>query len=59
VLRSLVVLPNDYGVLCLSLLLIAAHSAFLVVYAALFAANVLFLLAGSARWYREMVRLGG
>lgn len=58
ILRSLVVLPNDYGVLCLSLLLIGAHDVFIVVYAALLAANLLFLLAGCARWFREMRRLG-
>jgi phosphatidylglycerophosphate synthase len=57
VLRSLVVLPNDYGVLCLSVLLIAAHPAFVATYAALFAANAIFLVVGSVRWYREVARL--
>ncbi|MBN9619123.1 MAG: CDP-alcohol phosphatidyltransferase family protein, partial [Actinobacteria bacterium] len=58
ILRSLVVLPNDYGVLCLSLLLIAVHPPFITVYAVPLGANLLFLLAGCVRWFREMGRLG-
>lgn len=58
VLRSLVVLPNDYGLLALSLLLLPAPTAFRIVYSLLFAANLLFLLTGSVRWFREMARLG-
>lgn len=54
ILRSLVVLPNDYGVLALTMLLLAAHTAFGVVYTLLLAANTLFLLVGCARWFREM-----
>ena len=54
VLRSLVVLPNDYGVLCLVMLLLAAQTAFMTVYAVLLAANAVFLLVGTARWFREM-----
>ncbi|MCU1656625.1 MAG: CDP-alcohol phosphatidyltransferase, partial [Pseudonocardiales bacterium] len=54
ILRSLVVLPNDYGVLALSVVLIGAQTAFVVVYTALFAANALFLAAGCVRWFREM-----
>lgn len=57
VLRSLVVLPNDYGVLCAVMVLLAAHTAFIVCYALLLAANVLFLAAGWVRWFREMTRL--
>jgi hypothetical protein len=58
VLRSLVVLPNDYGVLCLVLLLAPAHRAFVVVYSLLLAANIVFLAAGTVRWMREMSSLG-
>lgn len=58
VLRSLFVLPNDYGVLCLSMLTIAMHVVFGVIYAVLLAANTLFLLAGCVRWFREMDALG-
>jgi phosphatidylglycerophosphate synthase len=58
VLRSLIVLPNDYGLLCLVMILIFAHTAFMIVYAALLAANILLLGAGSLRWFREMSHLG-
>lgn len=57
VLGSLIVLPADYGVLALSMLLLAAHSAFMVVYTVLFVAQVLFLAAGSWRWFHEMAAL--
>lgn len=56
VLRSLIVLPNDYGVLCLAMLLISLHTAFIAVYTVLLAANVLFLLVGCVRWFREMLQ---
>ena len=52
VLRSLIVLPNDYGVLCLVMLLTPLHSTFIAVYAVMFAANALFLLTCSVRWFR-------
>ncbi len=54
VLRSLVVLSDDSGILCLALLITPAHTAFRVVYSALLAASVVFVAAGCARWYREM-----
>jgi phosphatidylglycerophosphate synthase len=54
VLRSLVVLPNDYGVLCLTFLLLPWHTVFGVVYAILLVANTLFLLTGCLRWFREL-----
>jgi phosphatidylglycerophosphate synthase len=54
VLRSLVVLPNDYGLLCLTMVLLPVHRTFVAVYTALAAANALFLLAGLYRWFREM-----
>jgi phosphatidylglycerophosphate synthase len=57
VLRSLIVLPNDYGVLCLAMLLLSLHSTFIVVYSVLLAANTAFLLAGCVRWFREMQTL--
>jgi phosphatidylglycerophosphate synthase len=56
-LRSLLVLPNDYGILCVVMVLLAAQRVFTVVYTVLFVANALLLLAGSARWYRELRRL--
>lgn len=53
-LRSLVALPYDYGVLCIALALLGVHGLFVVVYVALFAANLLSLAAGCARWFGEM-----
>lgn len=53
-LRSLVVLPNDYGVLCLAMLFLSLHETFATIYTLLFAANTLLLIVGCVRWYREM-----
>ncbi|WP_375499424.1 CDP-alcohol phosphatidyltransferase family protein [uncultured Jatrophihabitans sp.] len=54
VLRSLVVLPNDYGVLCLTMLLLPLQLTFGIVYSILLVANVGFLLIGCLRWFAEM-----
>lgn len=54
VLRSLIVLPNDYGVLCLCLVVMPLHRTFEIVYAVLLAANTIFLLTGCVRWFREL-----
>lgn len=56
-LRSLIVLPNDYGLLCLVFLLWGWTTLFLTVYGLLLAANAVFLVAGWVRWYRELSRL--
>ncbi|GAA2726835.1 CDP-alcohol phosphatidyltransferase family protein [Cellulomonas aerilata] len=53
-LRSLVVLPGDYGLLCVVFALIGFSRVFVVLYGALAVINTLFLLAGAVRWYREM-----
>lgn len=55
--RSLISLPNDYGVMCLSLVLIPVHDAFIAVYTVLAIANLALLVAGGIRWFREMSRL--
>ncbi|WP_258724062.1 CDP-alcohol phosphatidyltransferase family protein [Cellulomonas sp. NS3] len=54
VLRSVLVLPADYGVLCVAFLLLGFHGVFVVVYGLLMAANVVFLLGKLPQWYREM-----
>jgi phosphatidylglycerophosphate synthase len=54
VLRSLLVAPTDYGVLCLVFLLLGAPAAFLGVYSALAAATAAYVLLALRRWYREM-----
>lgn len=53
-LRSVLVVPTDYGILCLSLGLLGAVEAFLVVYATIVALTTLFLVVGVAKWFREM-----
>lgn len=57
VLKSLLIAPTDYGVLCLAFLAFASPAVFLVLYGALLAANLLFLAAAIAKWYRELAAL--
>ena len=56
VLKSLLIAPTDYGILCLVFLAFGTPSLF-VLYGALLAANLLFLAAAIAKWYREMAAL--
>ncbi|MFC8193304.1 CDP-alcohol phosphatidyltransferase family protein [Cellulomonas sp. NPDC057328] len=53
-LRSLLVAPTDYGVLCLSFLLLAVPGAFLLVYAVLVGCTAAFTAAAATKWYQEM-----
>jgi len=53
-LRAVLVLPMDYGVLCLSFLLLGFVPAFLVVYTAITVATAAFLLLASAKWFSEL-----
>lgn len=55
--RSLVVLPTDYGLLCLLFLLLGLPAVFLSAYALMFLGTAAYLLAGSVKWFREMERL--
>jgi hypothetical protein len=57
VVKSLLIAPTDYGVLCLVFLTFAWPSVFVVLYGALLAANLVFLAAAVAKWYREMAAL--
>lgn len=56
-LRSLLVIPTDYGLLCLVFLLLAAPKVFFAGYALLFAGHLLFLLAAGVKWFREVAGL--
>ncbi|MBX6768113.1 MAG: CDP-alcohol phosphatidyltransferase family protein [Actinomadura rubrobrunea] len=56
-LRSLLVVPTDYGLLCVAFLLLGFPRVFEPVYALLFAGNALFLLAASVKWFREVAGL--
>lgn len=56
VLRSLVVLPTDYGVLCLVFLTLAWPAVFATLYGLLGAGTAGFLLLALPKWYREVSR---
>ena len=56
-LRSVLVVPTDYGVLCLSFLLLGAPTVFVVVYTLLFAATAAFVLLAATKWFRDMRQL--
>lgn len=56
--RALLVIPTDYGVLCLAFLLLGVMPAFLVVYTAIVAATALFTLAACVKWFRDVRALG-
>lgn len=51
---SLLGIPADYGFLCLSLILLGWFDGWRWLYALLFLANVLILIAQSVRWYRRV-----
>lgn len=53
-LRSTMLLPTDFGTVCLVFLLWGWTTGFLVVYTALAAANLLFLLLAAVKWFREV-----
>ena len=57
VLRSLVVAPTDYGVLCLSFVLCGATTVFMGVYTALCLATAGYLALAVRSWFREMTGL--
>ncbi|MFD0164091.1 CDP-alcohol phosphatidyltransferase family protein [Streptomyces decoyicus] len=53
-LRSVALLPVDYGVFCAIFLLFGSREVFMVLYCALFAAHVLFMVAFLVKWYRAL-----
>ncbi|WP_197058610.1 CDP-alcohol phosphatidyltransferase family protein [Modestobacter caceresii] len=57
VLRSLLVLPTDYGLLCLVFVLLGAPQVFLAAYGLMFLGTAGYLAVASVKWYREMGRL--
>ncbi|MEF2977734.1 CDP-alcohol phosphatidyltransferase family protein [Subtercola sp. YIM 133946] len=57
IIRSLLVIPTDYGFLCLIFVLLGAPPVFFVVYALMFVANAGHLLLASRKWFRDMERL--
>lgn len=55
--RSLLLLPTDYGILVLAFVAWGWSIVFLGIYALLLAACTLFLVAAAVTWFRQMVRL--
>jgi len=53
-LRALLVAPMDYGVLCLSFVLLGWVPAFVVVYTLIFGASTAFLVLAGVKWFREL-----
>ena len=53
-LRSLLVIPTDYGVLCLIFVLLGWPIAFLGAYTVLFVGSAGYLLLASVKWFRDM-----
>lgn len=56
-LRSLAVIPTDYGLLCASFVLLGWQSGFRVVYGLLFLGHAGFLALASVKWFRDMKSL--
>jgi hypothetical protein len=57
VLRSLLVVPTDYGLLCWVFVLLGAPVAFISAYSFLFVATAGYLLLACLKWFREIGRL--
>lgn len=57
IVRSLLVVPTDYGLLCLAFLLLGSASVFLAVYTLLFAGSAGYLVLALVKWYRDMAGL--
>ena len=57
-LRSVLVIPTDYGVLCLSFLLLGATDVFVIVFTLLVAATAGFTVLAAGKWFLEMRGLG-
>jgi phosphatidylglycerophosphate synthase len=52
--RSVILLSTDYGILCLSFVLLGAPTVFFVVYGLLFLANAVFLVFALVKWFGDM-----
>ncbi|MEU0673511.1 CDP-alcohol phosphatidyltransferase family protein [Streptomyces sp. NPDC006172] len=53
-LRSVLLLPVDYGLTCLAFLFLGRQDVFLAVYCALLLAHVVFMAAFLVKWFREL-----
>ena len=57
-LRSVMVIPTDYGILCVSFLLLGFTPVFQVIYTVLIAATAGFLVLALPKWFREIAAFG-
>jgi len=56
-LKSLLLIPTDYGFLCLTFVLLGAPPVLMALYTVVFAANLGHLILASVKWFRDMGRL--
>jgi phosphatidylglycerophosphate synthase len=59
VVRSLLVVPTDYGLLCWVFVLLGAPAVFVGIYAFLLAASAAYVAMACVKWFGEMGRLAG
>lgn len=59
VLRAILILPSDYGVFCLTFVLLGAPLVFFGVYTVMLACNIVFLAMALRKWYRQLGALTG
>lgn len=53
-LRAILVLPSDFGLFCLMLMLLGAPHLFLGAYTIMFVCNTVFLVLALMKWYRQL-----
>lgn len=56
-LKSLALLPTDYGIFCFVFLFVGAPVLFMWLYTLFFAANLAYLILAGVKWFRELGRL--
>jgi hypothetical protein len=57
IVRSLLVVPTDYGLLCCTFVLLGLPKLFFPVYTLLFVVTAVYLGLASVKWFGEMGRL--
>lgn len=57
IMKSLLLVPTDYGVLCMVFVFLGSPSVFFTLYALFFAANTVHLAAALIRWFGDMKSL--
>jgi hypothetical protein len=55
--KSILLIPTDYGVLCLLFIFIGDPLAFFTVYTLFFVANASHLLLASFKWFKDMGKM--